>query len=146
SRSAEPIAMVKGGGFDPAPGRDIPEQVTGGCVDDRCALARLDLEVVPVGVMMDHDGGDRYGLRLAGLDVSRQDLVARLEVGDGDRSAGGQQHLGVCGKRLSGAGVVILQPSEDLPRSESPFAGLPLVTVIAIQVDTGRDALADART
>src|SRR6478735_7441033 len=55
--------------------------MAGGGVDDRCALARLDLEVVPVGVMMDHDGGDRYGLRLAGLDVSGQDLVARLGVG-----------------------------------------------------------------
>jgi hypothetical protein len=55
--------------------------VAGRGVDDLGAAAGLDGEVVQVGVVADHDGGNRLGLVLAGLGAGGEDLVAGVQGG-----------------------------------------------------------------
>ena len=86
---AEVVAGVEVSGFHPLAGGGVPEQVAGGGVDDRGAVACLDRQVIEARVVVDEDGGDCLGLGLACLDVGGQDFVAGLEGGDGDRGAGG---------------------------------------------------------
>ena len=54
----------------------------------------FDGQVVQVVVVFEDDG--LHGLRrgLAGFHVGGKDLVAGLELADGDGGAGGEQHLG----------------------------------------------------
>jgi hypothetical protein len=68
--------------------------VAGGGVNDGCTRACPDGQVVQVVVVVHREGGDGLGLGLARLDVGGQDLVARLEVGDGDRCAEASSTLG----------------------------------------------------
>jgi len=60
----------------------VPEEVVGGGVDDLDAVGGLDVEVIQVGVVVDHDRGDGFWLVLAGGCARRLDFVAGLEGGD----------------------------------------------------------------
>ena len=99
-RGSEVVTMLKSGGPGPSLCCLIEEQMVAGGVNYRGLVADLDGEVIQVGVVVDHDCGDGFGLGFSGLGVGGQDLVARRQAGDGDGGAGGEQDLGTGGKAL----------------------------------------------
>ena len=88
---AQQVAGGKGVGVGPGAGGLVPEPVTGRGLDDRGPAVNFDSQVIQGDVMLEDDGPDGLGLRLPGLDVGGEDLVAGLELADRDGRTGGEQ-------------------------------------------------------
>ena len=83
---------------------EVPEKVAPGCVDDRGLVVIPDLEIVAVGVVVDQDRGDRLRPGVfPGLDAGGEDLVACLELADGDRGPRSEQDLSAGGETRAAA-------------------------------------------
>lgn len=104
ARAAELVAAVQLVGLDPAVAGEVEEQVAAGGVDDRGLVLGPDFQVVPVGVMVDQDGGDGLGPCLPGLRIRGQDLVAGSEQADRDRSSASQEDFRAGGEGFAAAG------------------------------------------
>src|SRR5437763_111800 len=70
-------------------------------VDDSRGTAGTYPQVVQVGVVVDQDGGDRFGLVLTCLGVGGEDLFALGQLADRDQRAGCGQDLGRGGEGLA---------------------------------------------
>jgi hypothetical protein len=105
--------------------------VVGGGGDDGGAVRGLDGEVIAVGVVVDQDGGDRLRGGFAGLGAGGQDLIAGLQLADGDQGTGGGQELGARGERHAAGGgqdsasLVIRLPAFGARFSPMMGAGAP---------------------
>lgn len=116
--------------------------MVGGGVDGLVVAVDLDVEVVEVGVPLDHDGLDGLGLGLAGRGVDGRDLVTGLEAGDRRCRAAGEDHRGGGGEGLAAASLDrVLRRSGFLRRE----ARLRCGGLVAIGVESHRDAAGQAR-
>jgi hypothetical protein len=90
---AQEIAGGQGVGVCPAAGGLVPEPVMAGGLDDRGPAVDLDRQVIQVVVVLEDDGLDGLGLRLARFRIRGEHFVAGFQLADQDRGPGGEQDL-----------------------------------------------------